>query len=67
MHEGINTDLKQRVKKNMKKDVLKMEWMSLIGEVFKEYLRQTANQETEFLWLLEQGGEALMKLLMNIL
>ena len=51
----------------MKKDVLKMEWMSLIGEVFKEYLRQTANQETEFLWLLEQGGEALMKLLMNIL
>ena len=35
----------------MKKDVLKMEWMSLIGEVFEEYLRQTANQETEFLWL----------------
>lgn len=42
-----------------------MEWMSWVGECLKDYLRNTANYETEFLWLLENGGEALIKILTN--
>ena len=42
-----------------------MEWMSWIGKCFEEYLRNSANQETEFLWLLEKGSEALIKILTN--
>ena len=39
-----------------------MGWVSLLGNILEEYLRQTANYETEFLWLIEETGEALFRL-----
>ena len=43
-----------------------MEWIRVFGTIFEEYLRQTADYETEFLWLIEESTEALIRLLCAI-
>ena len=43
-----------------------MEWIRVLGAIFEEYLRQTANYETEFLWLIEESAEALIRLSCSI-
>lgn len=44
-----------------------MKWMNWVGECLIEYLRDASSHETEFSWLIEHGGEALISIITKLL